>query len=202
MRIMKSDDLRDRLGLGNLQVFITAADNATLEARTAIEADIRSPLVHATYQDIYFLQVVDLTSHSLKFKTTAGFIDRDSLQIGTGLTSAEAAADTSLTEAATVFAEKGLILLTNAMIMQFISVRYDAGFSALSAPDDDVLDLTAAPEWLQIAGQVKSIALIAEDPELQNKEGKIVDPTAYKKQYTGQIEGKIRYEPGARTPIG
>jgi hypothetical protein len=99
--------------------------------------------------------------------------------------------------------ELGTIYLDNlATLSRYISVRYTAGFAAAASPNaDNTFDLTTVPEWLQKAAEVKSIALMSDSPELDNKEGKIIDGKSFGRQYAAMIEDHVRYTPDARLPL-
>lgn len=200
MKLVMSDDLRTKAGLSKtLTEYVRAADTAAEQALTAVSSYIRSPLIAASYSDTYLLDTPDLLSQRLKLRLKAGFIDTNTLEIGTGSTQAEAVADNSLIDYATVNAEKGTLLFADQPLYRFLSVRYDAGFPALDDPDD-TLDLTTAPQWLIDAAPLKALAILAEHPVFQNKEGKTLDSKSYEKQFITLAYPKIRYLPGHLTP--
>lgn len=201
MHITSSDDLRALLDLGRVQAYVEAADQASGQAMVDVEAYLRTPLQSASYSDVFLLDVGDLASYRLKLKLTAGFVDMDSLEIGTGITQADAEADTTLTDYAVVNAVKGSVTLSQQSLSKFISVRYDAGFPAQSEPNDDTLDLSTAPQWLVEAGKLRAIALLGEHPAFKSKDGKTLDTKSYNMQFQSVAQKHIRYLPGHLLPI-
>lgn len=202
MKLVRSEDIRLRLGLGSVDTLVAAAENACEEATLHLERDLRSSLPQATYSDLWLVQRWDRSVDRITLKLSAGFV-QDGIQIGTGYTKADAEVDTSLTATALVMPERGLVILTDeiAVLDRYISVRYTAGFPTAAAPNtQNMLDVTTAPEWLLKAAELKAVALMADSPEFDNKEGRVIDGKAYNRQYSVLVEGKVRYAPDARLP--
>lgn len=196
--------MRLRLGLGNVDTFVQASDIACDAATLHIETDLRTPLLQADYVDYYFVQAADRGLVQLMLKLSAGFVAPTTFHIGTGMTRALALVDTSLEEDALLSAELGTVTLTDAMskLNRWVAVRYTAGLPAAASPNtDEMFDVSNAPEWLLQAAEVKAISLIGDSPELDNKDGKMVESRSFARQYTNIIERKVRYTPDARLPV-
>lgn len=200
MRLISGEDLRLRLGLGEVDTFIVASEKALDEASFHIEADLRTPLTQTNYNDAWLLNANDFGRPSLKLKTTAGFLKSGTLEIGTGTTMASALTDTSLTDAAILNLDTGTIVLTDATLGLYVSARYTAGFPA-DAGDANLYDPTLTPQWLRQMGEVKAIALMGTLPEMKNKDGEIIDSKAFNRQYQSLMNARVRYTPGYQTPL-
>lgn len=203
MKLVRSEDLRLRLGLGNVDTLVAAADNAAEEATLHLENDIRTSLQRATYEDVYLVHPSDRGMDRLVLKLSAGFV-LTGWQVGTGVTRAVAAVDTTLTSQVSLNQEQGLVLLTNEITIldRYVSVRYTAGFAlATGSNPGGLLDVSSAPFWLTKGAELKAISLIADSPEFNNKEGTTIDAKAYSKQYVKMIEKHIRYAPDSRQPV-
>jgi len=199
-RLITSHDVRFKLSLGNVDTFISAADDATEEATLHLAADLRTSLVRATYEDVWLLDNYDSTSALMKLQLRAGFVDAATVQIGTGYTMADATADTSLTALAAVGYEKGQVTITEGVLYKYVSVRYEAGFPLITDDPDELLDLTLAPAWLAEAAMAKAVSVMASHPEFSRKEGTALDGKAYARQYASLVAPRIRYLPGFRVP--
>lgn len=201
MKAVVSADLRDRLGLGKLSTYTIASDRAAEDALSTIEADLRTKLTTDTYSDVFLLQPYETDAYRVSLKLSAGFLTAGSVEIGMGDSVAVAQADDTMLDYAQVDMTKGVVIFVQQVLGKFISVRYTAGYDAMADPNEDVIDLSTAPQWLRQAAMMKSIALLAEHPELSNKDGKVFDGKTYEAQYQRLIHGKIRYAPGTVKPI-
>lgn len=206
MKLVRSEDVRLRLGLPNVDTIVAAADNAAEEATLHLINDLRTPLLQADYSDVWLIHQVDWNRPFLKLKLTAGFV-ADGWQFGTGTTVADAQADTSLTSQIVFDAEKGVAMLCGLEFWQvclgkFVSARYTAGYPAAASPNtDNVFDLTVVPDWLQKMGELKSIALMAQSPEFANKDGTVIDGQSFDRQYQMLLEDRVRFTPDCRLPL-
>jgi hypothetical protein len=200
MKLVSSADLRVRFGFGNIDTLVAAADNAAEEATLHLESDLRTVLLQDSYSDAFLMSDSDRRKEMLKLKLTAGFV-ADGFVIGTGLTKADAAADTSLTEQVNLDQEQGVLILVDVSLSRWVSVRYTAGFAAVASPNtDNMFDTSTCPEWLLKAAELKAISLMADAPELENKDGSIIKGKNYAQQYEAVIARKIRYVPDTRLP--
>lgn len=200
MKLVSGADLRTRLGMGNIDTLVAAADNAAEEATMHLESVLRTVLLQAAYTDVFLITDSDRNLDAVKLKLTAGFVI-DGFEIGTALTKADAEDDTSLTDLVNVDQEKGVVLLTDATLSRWVSVRYTAGFEPVAGTNvENMFDLTQCPDWLMKAAELKAIAVMADAPELDNKEGKLIDGKRFEAQFKSMIERKIRYVPDSRLP--
>lgn len=203
MRLTTGEELRIRLGLPDIDTIVEAARAATEEAVLHVETDLRTSLGEQAYSDLWITDAHDRTmGNHLKLKLSSGLLQAGTLAAGTGMSKEDAEADTSLTSGLIFNLERGTVVLTDMVVSKFISIRYTAGLpDDPNEVDEELVDLATAPSWLKPITDIKAICLLAASPELDNKDGNLIDGRRYERQYTRMVESRIRYLPGFRKPL-
>lgn len=199
MKFLTGADLIEKLGIAAVDTMVSSADQACDSATLHLENDLRTPLSEATYSDIWMLKPGDFQLPNLVLKTTAAFIQAGTVKIGTGPTIAAARADTSYSSLAVVNYDQGLINIEPLTLSKYVSVRYLAGIP--EGVTVGLFDSDTVPSWLMDAAKVKATQILANNPDLENKGGAILDAMDLKSQYGSMITARVRYYPIARNPL-
>lgn len=199
MKFLTGDQLRDHLGLGNVDTIVDAADSAVHQATVHVANDLRTPLTPAVYSDLFLLQADDLQLNTLKLKLTAGFVSADTVKVGIGYSREEAANAESVTDFA-INAERGVVTLYDVPMGRYIVVRYEAGLP-VDDDDDTLFDPSVAPDWIKEAAKLKASQIMTASPEMDNDRGEIVNQRKQAGAYASLLTPHVRYEPMARNPV-
>lgn len=195
MELTTIDNIRARLKLPEdteVEATITSAISA---GDPALSVRLQTVFDPASYVDVYNLNVdrVVPCDGFVRLRTTAGFIQEDSLLLFCGATFSEASAKTTSIPLTDVIVnlEKGWVSVPEEYLGQYVACVYDAGFDSVSN----------VPSWLQEAATCHAIVTLSihqmddKNPELTTTLKTLQD------QITMILDGHLRSNVTALKPL-
>lgn len=146
--------VRQRLAVEEDEKVDASIQSAMLATAPVFEARLSTPFIEASYEDKYNLSASLTTPLDgyVRLKTTAGFIQEDTVVVTSGYSLAEARIGVVIPSADLIIsAEKGWVSVPEDYIGQYVVVVYDAGFSGVDS----------VPEWLQEAATNHAITVMS-----------------------------------------
>lgn len=146
--------VRSRLNLTTEDEAVDAVITDSMRAGPpALGSILSTPFVQESYTDNFYLNsnTVTVVDGCVRLRTSAGFLDPDSVVVTCGETLGGAGGTSIPNTDLVISAEKGWVLVPKQYVGSYIRIAYDAGFGSVS----DV------PEWLQEAATSHTIIIMS-----------------------------------------
>lgn len=172
-----------------------AITSAILAGDPAFSVRLRTKFEENSYVDKFNINSLSATASNgfVRLRTTAGFLQDDSLVVAYGDSLADAVSGGMLVPSTDYLAdlEKGWVLIPESYIGKYAVLSYDAGFASVES----------VPDWLQEAATCHAITMMSIH-QMDDKKPELV--TALKtlqEQITHILDGHLRTNVTALNPL-